>query len=94
MRKDENGKEKGVVDTGRTIWTAVLIINVILILIKLFNVFYFKHSFVEEFNDTYFMLLIPTFLLFIVQLIMKKRKNKIFKNKFLKYKNCIGFQEF
>ena len=66
MRKDENGKEKQVNITGRTIWTAVLIINVILILIKLFNVFYFKHSLGEEFNYTYFMLLIPTFLLFIV----------------------------
>ena len=66
MRKDENGKEKQVNITGRTIWAAVLIINVILILIKLFNVFYFKHSFGEEFNYTYFMLLIPTFLLFIV----------------------------
>lgn len=66
MRKDENSKEKQVNITGRTIWAAVLIINVILILIKLFNVFYFKHSFGEEFNYTYFMLLLPTFLLFIV----------------------------
>ena len=65
MRKDENGKEKQVNVTGRTIWAAVLIINVILILIKLFNVFYFKRSFGEEFDYTYFMLLIPTFLLFI-----------------------------
>ena len=66
MRKDENGKEKQVNITGRTIWAAVIIINVILMLIKLFNVFYFKHSFGEEFDHTYFMLLIPTFLLFIV----------------------------
>ncbi len=65
MRKDENGKEKQVNVTGRTIWAAVVIINVILILIKLFNVFYFKRSFGEEFDYTYFMLLIPTFLLFI-----------------------------
>lgn len=94
MRKDENSKEKGVVDTGRRIWTAAIVINVIPVLMKLFNVFYFKHSFVEEFNDTYFMLLIPTFLLFIVTANNEKEKNKIFKNKFLKYKNCIGFQEF
>ena len=65
MRKDENGKEKQVNVTGRTIWAAVVIINVILILIKLFNVFYFKRPFGEEFDYTYFMLLIPTFLLFI-----------------------------
>ena len=65
MRKDENGKEKQVNVTGRTIWAAVVIINVILILIKLFNVFYFKRSFGEEFDYTYFMFLIPTFLLFI-----------------------------
>lgn len=94
MRKDENSKEKGVVDTGRRIWTAAIVINVIPVLMKLFNVFYFKHSFVEEFNDTYFMLLITTFLLFIVTANNEKEKNKIFKNKFLKYKNCIGFQEF
>lgn len=74
MRKDENGKEKQVNITGRTIWAAFLIINVILILIKLFNVLYFKHSFVEEFNDTYFMLLIPTFLLFIVTANNEKEK--------------------
>ena len=66
MRKDENGKEKQVNITGRTIWAAVLIINVILILIKLFNVFYFNRPFGEEFDYIYFMLLFPTFFLFMV----------------------------
>lgn len=74
MRKDENGKEKQVDITGRTIWTAILIINVILILIKLFNVFYFKHSFVEEFDYTYFMSLFPTFFLFAVTANNEKEK--------------------
>ncbi len=74
MRKDENGKEKQVDVTGRTIWAAVVIINVILILIKLFNVFYFKRSFGEEFDYTYFMLLIPTFLLFIATANNEKEK--------------------
>ena len=66
MRKDENGKVKQVNITGRTIWAAVLIINVILILVKLFNVFYFKRPFGEEFDYTYFMSLFPTFFLFAV----------------------------
>ena len=66
MRKDENGKGKQVNITGRTIWAAVLIINVILILIKLFNVFYFKRPFGEEFDYTYFMSLFPIFFLFAV----------------------------
>ena len=66
MRKDENGKVKQVNITGRTIWAAVLIINVILILVKLFNVFYFKRPFGEEFDYTYFMFLFPTFFLFAV----------------------------
>ena len=48
MRKNENNKEKQVNITGRTIWAAVVIINVILILIKLFNMYYFKHSFGER----------------------------------------------
>ena len=74
MRKDENSKEKQVNITGRTIWAAVLIINVILILIKLFNVFYFKHSFGEEFNYTYFMSLFPTFFLFAVTASTEKEK--------------------
>ena len=76
MRKDENGKEKQVNITGRTIWAAVLIINVILILIKLFNVFYFKHSFGEEFNVTYFMSLFPTFFLFFVTANSEKEKSE------------------
>ena len=38
MRKEDSGKEKQVNITGRTIWAALLIINVILILIKLFNI--------------------------------------------------------
>ena len=74
MRKDENDKEKQVNVTGRTIWAAVVIINVILILIKLFNVFYFKRSFVEEFNYTYFMSLFPIFFLFLVTANIEKEK--------------------
>lgn len=77
MRKDENGKEKQVNITGRTIWTAVLIINVILILIKLFNVFYFKRLFGEEFDYTYFMSLFPTFFLFAVTASTEKEKVKV-----------------
>ena len=66
MRKDENGKEKQVNITGRTIWAAVIIINVILIMIKLFNVLYFKVAFGEEFNFTYLMSIFPVFFLFFV----------------------------
>ena len=66
MIKEENGKEKQVNITGRTIWAALLIINIILIFIKLFNVFYFKRSFGEEFDYIYFMSLFPTFFLFMV----------------------------
>ena len=76
MRKNENGKEKEVNITGRTIWAAVLIINVILIMIKLFNVFYFKNSFGEEFDYTYFMSLFPTFFLFMVTANIEKEKNE------------------
>ena len=76
MRKDENGKEKQVNITGRTIWAAVLIINVILILIKLFNVFYFKRPFGEEFDYTYFMSLFPTFFLFAVTASTEKEKSE------------------
>ena len=76
MRKDENGKEKQVNITGRTIWAAVLIINVILILIKLFNMYYFKHSFGEEFNFTYLMSIFPTFFLFLVTADIKKEKSE------------------
>lgn len=76
MRKDENGKEKQVNVTGRTIWAAVLIINVILILIKLFNVLYFKHSFAEEFNFTYLMSIFPVFFLFFVTANIEKEKSE------------------
>lgn len=74
MRKNENNKEKQVNITGRTIWVAVIIINVILILIKLFNMFYFKHSFGEEFNFTYLMSIFPTFFLFLVTANIEKEK--------------------
>ena len=76
MRKEDSGKEKQVNITGRTIWAALLIINVILILIKLFNVFYFKHSFVEEFDYTYFMSLFPTFFLFAITAHIEKEKSE------------------
>ena len=76
MRKDENGKEKQMNITGRTIWVAVIIINIILILIKLFNMFYFKHSFGEEFNFTYFMSIFPTFFLFLLTANNEKEKNE------------------
>ena len=74
MRKDENGKEKQVNITGRTIWAAVLIINVIPILIKLFNMFYFKHSFGEEFNYPYSISLVTIIFLFVVTAIFEKEE--------------------
>ena len=74
MRKNENNKEKQINITGRTIWAAVLIINVILILIKLFNVLYFKVAFGEEFNFTYLMSLFPIFFLFFVTANIEKEK--------------------
>ena len=77
MRKDGNGKEKQVNITGRTIWTAAIVINVIPILIKLFNVLYFKHSFGEEFNYPYSISLVTILFLFIVTAIIE-RKNKNF----------------
>ena len=76
MRKDENSKEKQVNITGRTIWAAVVIINVILILIKLFNMYYFKRSFGEEFNFTYLMSIFPTFFLFFVTADIEKEKSE------------------
>ena len=76
MRKDENDKEKQVNVTGRTIWAAVLIINVILILIKLFNVLYFKVAFEEEFNFTYLMSIFPVFFLFFVTANIEKEKSE------------------
>ena len=66
MIKKENGKEKQVNITEKTIWKVVIALNAITILFKLFNVFYFKHTFGEEFNLTYLMLIIPVFLLFVV----------------------------
>ena len=76
MRKDENGKEKQVNITGRTIWAAVIIINVILIMIKLFNVLYFKVAFGEEFNFTYLMSIFPVFFLFFVTANIEKEKSE------------------
>ena len=76
MIKDENGKEKQLNITGRTIWAAVVIINVILILIKLFNMYYFKHSFGEEFNFTYLMSIFPTLFLFFVTADIEKEKSE------------------
>ena len=66
MRKKENGKEKQVNLTGKTIWIAAVILNVIPILFKLFNMFYFKHSFGEEFNFNYLMSIFPIFFLLAV----------------------------
>lgn len=74
MRKNENSKEKQVNITGRTIWVAAIIINVIPILIKLVNMFYFKHSFGEEFNFTYLMSIIPIFLLLAVTANIEKEE--------------------
>ena len=76
MRKNENNKEKQVNITGRTIWTAVIIINVILIMIKLFNVLYFKHSFGDEFNFSYLMSIFPVFFLFFVTANIEKEKSE------------------
>ena len=72
MRKDENAKEKQVNITGRRIWVAAIIINVIPILIKLFNVLYFKHSFGEEFNYPYSISLVTILFLFVVTTIFEK----------------------
>ena len=79
MRKNETAKEKQVNITGRRIWVAAIIINVIPILIKLFNVLYFKHSFGEEFNYPYSVSLIIILFLFVVTTIFEKKKNKILK---------------
>ncbi len=77
MRKNETAKEKQVNITGRRIWVAAIIINVIPILIKLFNVLYFKHSFREEFNYPYSISLVTIIFLFVVTAIFEKKKNKI-----------------
>ncbi len=74
MRKEETGKEKQVVITGRRIWTAAIIINVIPVLIKLFNVLYYKYSFGEEFNATYSISLFTILFLFIVTAIVERKK--------------------
>ena len=74
MRKDGNGKERRVDITGRRIWVAAIIINVIPILIKLFNVLYFKHSFGEEFNYPYSISLVTILFLFIVTAIFEKEE--------------------
>lgn len=74
MRKEENGKEKRVDITGRRIWTAAIVINVIPVLMKLFNVLYFKHSFGEEFNVTYSISLFTILFLFIVTAIVERKK--------------------
>ena len=74
MRKDGNGKEKQVNITGRRIWTAAIVINVIPVLMKLFNVFYFKHSFIEEFNVTYTISLVTIVFLFVVTAVIEKKK--------------------
>ena len=74
MRKDENGKEKQMNITGRRIWTAAIIINVIPILIKLFNVLYFKHSFGEEFNYSYTISLVTILFLFVVTALIEKEE--------------------
>ena len=74
MRKDENGKEKRIDITGRRIWTAAIVINVIPVLMKMFNVLYFKHSFGEEFNVTYSISLFTILFLFIVTAIVERKK--------------------
>ncbi|WP_314111468.1 hypothetical protein [uncultured Granulicatella sp.] len=74
MRKDENSKEKQVNVTGRTIWAAAIVINIIPVLMKLFNVLYFKHSFGEEFNVTYSISLFTIFFLFVVTAVIEKKK--------------------
>ncbi len=75
MRKEENRKEKRIDITGKRIWTAAIVINVIPILIKLFNVLYFKHSFGEEFNYPYSISLVTILFLFIVTAKIEKKKN-------------------
>ena len=74
MRKNENAKEKQENITGRTIWVAAIVINVIPILIKLFNVLYFKHSFGEEFNYPYSISLVTILFLFVVTAIFEKEE--------------------
>ena len=74
MVKNETAKEKHVNIKGKRVWTAAIVINVIPILIKLFNVLYFKHSFGEEFNVTYSISLLTIFFLFVVTAIFEKKE--------------------
>lgn len=74
MRRDENGKEKQVNITGKRVWAAAIVINVIPILIKLFNVLYFKHSFGEEFNYPYSISLVTILFLFVVTALIEKEE--------------------
>ena len=74
MRKEETVKEKRIDITGRRIWVTAIIINVIPILIKLFNVLYFKHSFGEEFNYPYSISLVTILFLFVVTAIIEKEE--------------------
>lgn len=74
MRRDENGKEKQVNITGKRFWAAAIVINVIPILIKLFNVLYFKHSFGEEFNYPYTISLVTILFLFVVTAMIEKEE--------------------
>ena len=74
MVKNETAKEKHINITGKRVWTAAVVINVIPILIKLFNVLYFKHSFGEEFNVSYSISLLIIFFLFVVTAIFEKEE--------------------
>ena len=74
MRKDENRKGKRVDITGRRIWTAAIVINVIPVLVKLFNVLYFKHPFGEEFNYPYTISLVTILFLFVVTAMIEKEE--------------------
>ena len=74
MVKNETAKEKHVNIKGKRVWTAAIVINVIPILIKLFNVLYFKHSFGEEFNYPYSISLVTILFLFVVTAIFEKKE--------------------
>ena len=74
MREKENGNENLGHLTGKTIWIAAVILNVIPILFKLFNMFYFKHSFGEEFNFNYLMSIFPIFFLLAVTAHIEKEE--------------------
>ena len=74
MREKEISNEKRVNITGKRIWVAAIIINAIPILIKLFNVLYFKYSFGEEFNYPYSISLVTILFLFIVTARIEKEE--------------------